>query len=247
MQVTYYHSAASVTYNLNDQGVYWAERIYKQPGHYSVVGSELRQYNHHSRNDFDDLLAIAANLGVSLDITSQQSVNEAHRIFANTLPHDNRDEWFVLNEGLHCVENMIQQRGYSTTIDTNFADINRAYTLIPGWWTAHSPAGIGLFADFTQIGRWWDEIWRAEDWTVDLRHYKSQQSVKASVVMKFQADTHEPCNGPAAEAKWEELFGASGHRWDRAQHGRYKLGSQVGTVDMVAWRSQPVTDMAISN
>jgi len=246
--VTYGNGRTNLSYDLTEQGCWWAQKI-GSTGRVLLADCDARPWNHHNRKFVTDkrLLDLARRLGVVVDFQRQESINEAHAIFVN-----NRGlgpNWYHLNEALHAAEDAIQQRGRSTTIDCNSATNMRTKHPIPEWWSSSDQpvSGIGLFAQFTLIGRWWSEIYRARDWVCPQNQHATQKHFSPGVVMRFDEHTVEDCTNKDAEGKYRAMYGGTPRiPWEDVQHGLYHIGVIRQPVDLEQWFSEPISWFEIS-
>lgn len=175
-----------------------------------------------------DLERLAGRLGLSAPAQPDPDwLNHAHAVFVERWRNHPQQRWWLeLNNAIHWHEHHLQGRG-----PVDMLDLNRIhYQAMPLPQDAKASLERiqdgGLYLAYAQIGRWWDEVWRARDFGVRLDHHMQQSIWNSSCCLAH--------HGLACDESGERAFWDSrddwGCRWEDRQIGFYRIGTRLDDV-----------------
>lgn len=175
-----------------------------------------------------DLELLATRLG--LHPPSQPDpdwLNHAHGQFVERWQHSPQRRWWLeLNNAIHWHEHHLQRRG-----PVDMLDLNRIhYRALP--FPQDAKASVervqdgGLYLAYAQIGRWWDEVWRARDLGIRTDQHIQQSIWNSSCCLAHHSLV---CDDSAERAFWNARPDW-GCRWEDRQIGFYRIGTRLDDV-----------------
>lgn len=249
----YAHSGQALRYELDDTELarQWAVQVRAFQAVMPAI-SQVPKWNAHLGYPADyervpaywgDLQRLAALLGLQAPARPEAAwLNEAHRLFVERWRlSPQRRLWLELNNAIHWHEHHLQGRGPADVLDLNRSHYQaRAFP-------ADARAALepvrdgGLYLGYAQIGRWWDEVWRAGDLGLPVAQHMQQTIWNASCILAHHS---LPCDAAAERRFWEQRADW-GCRWEDRQCGLYRIGRRLDALPP-GWGQGQITGISLS-